>query len=239
MHSSTCESCGKVFEHAKRERRFCSKSCSAKGTAPQRIANGGGGGGRKTGENVACEICGKVFYRKEWERKRGFGRFCGHECRRVWLGRNSVTRPCSWCGKAMTMSPFRAGIQQFCSRECYIEGGSKTAIDRWHNGRRVRVNDDGYILIYQPDHPSVYADGWMLEHRYVAEQMIGRPLETMEHVHHINSVRDDNRPENLAVLSPSEHRVITNLDYHAKLKAQLAELEAYKQRYGPLEENQE
>lgn len=35
------------------------------------------------------------------------------------------------------------------------------------------------------------------EHRWVMEQMIGRPLEPDEEVHHRNRVRDDNDPSNL------------------------------------------
>lgn len=41
--------------------------------------------------------------------------------------------------------------------------------------------------------------------RIVAEGMTGRPLARNEFVHHVNGIPTDDRPENLLVLTPSEH----------------------------------
>jgi hypothetical protein len=64
-------------------------------------------------------------------------------------------------------------------------------------------NHNGYIFVY------VRGRGKVGQHRLIIEEKIGRRLRPDEHVHHINGVRDDNRIENLQLLSNSEHATLT------------------------------
>lgn len=63
---------------------------------------------------------------------------------------------------------------------------------------------NGYVMLYLPDHPSAPKTGLIAEHRVVMELKLGRPLLAGENVHHINGVRDDNRPENLEVWNTAQ-----------------------------------
>lgn len=65
----------------------------------------------------------------------------------------------------------------------------------WKGGRLKKTN--GYIIVQQPDHPYCCVDGYVLEHRLIMEQHLGRILLPGEVVHHINGVPYDNRIENL------------------------------------------
>ena len=69
----------------------------------------------------------------------------------------------------------------------------------WKGGRRKSSID--YILILKPNHPFCDKMGYVYEHRLVMEQMIGRYLKPSEVVHHINKIRNDNRPKNLELFS--------------------------------------
>lgn len=74
----------------------------------------------------------------------------------------------------------------------------------WKGG--TYYHTDGYVFEYAPDHPdAARAKGYVLQHRLVMEQKLGRPLAPGEVVHHINEIKSDNRPENLELLNRSTH----------------------------------
>lgn len=73
----------------------------------------------------------------------------------------------------------------------------------WVGGR---VFISGYYYVYSPDHPYAVKNGrYVAEHRLVAEKKIGRYLTNDEVAHHINGIKTDNRPENIEVMTKSEH----------------------------------
>lgn len=70
--------------------------------------------------------------------------------------------------------------------------------------RRGRMND-GSALRDRGEGKSYRKINQKHEHRIVAENKIGRPLVKGEIVHHLNHNKRDNRPENLIVMTQSEH----------------------------------
>lgn len=155
-----------------------------------------------------CEHCGATF-----EKPRNVARG-------VWTARRYCSRPCAGkksselqrrlvdiaCPTCSTVfRPAYSGIV-YCSLECAKQRGKQYRGEShwaWKGGRTVDTS--GYVRI-RIDNEDEFASmrmthGYVQEHRLVMARTLGRPLEAHETVHHINGVRDDNRPENLQLRS--------------------------------------
>lgn len=170
-----------------------------------------------------CAYCG-VPYRKRADRVRSPD-YCSLACRkasnaaRIQAARQ---RYCETCGAPFIprRNQLAAGQGRFCSNGCAIPymvsktvlpEARRKSVETWRKngntvpsgplnplfmGRRVRA---GYIWVW------LEGRGYIQEHRLVAEKTLGRAIAAHEVVHHRNEIRSDNRPENLQVMSRSEH----------------------------------
>lgn len=82
--------------------------------------------------------------------------------------------------------------------------GGPLAMVRPAYGSGRRVTQDGYVHVYEPDHPLAMATGYVIEHRKVVYDA-GIEVPDRHHVHHLNGVKDDNRLENLEVIRIRDH----------------------------------
>lgn len=145
---------------------------------------------------------------------------CGLE-RWVPLNRPDILcRKC--CGKLHheQNQPHLAEHRDGCAcMKCRISRGELVRENNpsWNGGIRNNVAN-GYVAVLLPDdHPMAEmtwtTDSYVLEHRLVMAEYLGRPLKSYEYVHHINGLKDDNRIENLELWIQPHPSGIRLLDY--------------------------
>lgn len=106
--------------------------------------------------------------------------------------------------KARSLGIYKNRDIEFKNRSI-VRSGSKGS--NWKGGKKK--NKKGYILVLDKEN-----GGYILEHRRIMENFIGRRLDNSEVVHHINGDKDDNRIENLKVMTNAEHTIF----HHAGAK---------------------
>jgi uncharacterized protein YukE len=82
----------------------------------------------------------------------------------------------------------------------------------WKGGEYI--NDQGYIKLKLPNHPAANSDGYILKHRYIMEQHLGRFLRKTETVHHIDYNPLNNKISNLMLFPTSG----AHTSFHRKYK---------------------
>lgn len=203
-----CAQCGTSFgQSPSMNGKFCSWTCYLAGRS----------------KRMECAVCGAVL--KQYQ-----ATYCSHECRDQ--GRRTMElKPCLICGVDMKVQPYQFETKKVCSRVCNDE--LKRRQPKREGARYKRA--DGYIDIYMPSHPDSTREGRILEHRLIMAQQLGRRLLRSETVNHINHIRDDNRPENLEVMTVGDHARESNGFGKQLRAAQRAKLAEYERRFGPLD----
>ena len=119
---------------------------------------------------------------------------------------------CAICRKLFYKKTFQSYKEweqsKYCSRKCYWKTVSEAIKKRggYPNQRKGTSKgwlhkQTGYIVMVHPE-----TGKKILQHRYIVERAIGRPLKKHEVVHHKNGAKTDNRIDNLSLLTDYEHR---------------------------------
>lgn len=125
-----------------------------------------------------------------------------------WGERRAVNLVCPICSVEFQSYPSRIkdGRGKFCSRKCSSISKKENIKERnpnWRGGRFTHTN--GYIVIRKPNHPKANRKGYIYEHRFVAENKIGRILKDDEVAHHLDGDKKNNNQDNIVVMKVSDH----------------------------------
>lgn len=85
-------------------------------------------------------------------------------------------------------------------------GSSPIRYTMWKIRKIIRKGDYEYALV--PEHPNATKNGYVLHHRIVMENSIGRLLTDDEEVHHIDFNKLNNAITNLKLMTNHEHRML-------------------------------
>lgn len=136
---------------------------------------------------LRCLVCGKDFIPKQWTPSRiGRTKYCSRACRCKALSVSSVAATKGKPGKMWS-------VETRCKQE------------KWRGGRVLpplrTVSSRGYILVRDLSRPSRQ----VMEHRLIAEKVLGRKLRRNEVVHHIDLNPSNNAHSNLLICTSEYH----------------------------------
>lgn len=148
-----------------------------------------------------CNYCGKFY--------KGYGdKFCSHHCsgkHHTFILGLGFQKGNKFSLKEFTkehkkkISEAHMGMKKPWAIPPHYEGEKNS---NWKGGK---IKNHGYWFIYNPSHPTkaTLNNHYVRQSVIIAEKILGRFLKKEELIHHINGIKDDDRPENL-YLFPSQ-----------------------------------
>lgn len=183
-----------------------------------------------------CAVCGNDVEIRHKKRLELDNIFCSQKCCNSYKkqkreqDKSYFNCICPICNKKFHLKPYRLKKynKHYCSKEChrkakeeYMKGeknhqyglkGEKNS--SWKSNKKI--NSYGYIKIRCLEHPFKDCDGFVFEHRLIAEKYLLNKENSIEIngklylkseyvVHHIDENKQNNKVENLKVMLLSEH----------------------------------
>lgn len=157
---------------------------------------------------ITCKGCGATL--EVPPSRVGRKKFCTRTCYGKWMSANLTGEQAIRWGVTHSEETRRRLSEAQTARG--LKGPKNP---RWTGGRFLTR---GYVMVkldaLPPEERAMVAPmatastrgEYLAEHRLVAARMLGRPLTSDEHVHHMNGHKADNRPENLEIHSGADHK---------------------------------
>lgn len=177
-----CKRCSK--ELLARQRKYCSRDCWF--IDLERL------------DEIVCPNCSRQF-----KPRASVDKFCSRKCSDEGRTKKTLAKTlvCLYCDNKLSKQQVESR-NSFCTRSC-----AKRYVSRersYDNPYHKKIDDNGYVRLYFGTVDGQLIQRNILEHRWIMEQFLGRPLEKHENVHHKNGVRNDNSLSNLELWSKSQ-----------------------------------
>jgi len=208
----TCRVCSKSFmthnPTQARRNTTCSQNCRSKIVRAARHKARKPKEQRKGMICLECRICGKKFWRFKSAAAKNDVNLCGNECRYQWRATSPSVRE----HLASIAVLGRAGWTEdsMASYQKSMGGANNPA---WKGGVTYFRKHGNYPPIKYVRCPAEFLamarkDGYVMEHRLIVAQHMGRPLKRSEVVHHLDHDATNNAPDNLAMFrSNQDHKL--------------------------------